>query len=105
MGLTLTFEVTCDIVLGTKPDDTTCEGRRVGGEKLTGVAGRRRRNTVSTTEYTQSTEYSVTTGNRIAESHDGIVVAHSEKSNDESLDNGAVSAAVAVMAGTAVMLL
>ena len=51
--------------------------------------------------------YGVTAGEKIAEVKNGIVVAHSGsgKASDGDAESGAVSAAVAIMAGTAVMLL
>ena len=126
-ALTLGFKVTCDIVLGDAPTSTECGNRKATDDalanpilNLNGDAGRRRRATEAA--YTQTTskfdhkrqvlirifqDYKVTAGTKIAEVSDsGIVVAHSGsgKATDDA-ESGAVSAAVAIMAGTAVMLL
>jgi hypothetical protein len=109
-ALTLTFQVTCDIILGEAPTDADCLQRKTDGDSsLTDKAGRRRRATRrAAAEYSETTKYQVTAGSKIAEvSDNGIVVAHSGsgKASDEDAESGAVSAAVAIMAGTAVMLL
>merc|ERR1719204_928760 len=111
-ALTLNFQVTCDIILGTAPTDAECLTRKTDEgitSSLTGDAGRRRRATRrAAAEYSETTKYQVTAGSKIAEvSDNGIVVAHSGsgKASDENAESGAVSAAVAIMAGTAVMLL
>jgi hypothetical protein len=111
-ALTLLFKVTCDIVLGDAPTAQDCANRKDGLNgvqqvpDLSGAVGRRRRATDSS--HVQTTEYKVTAGTKIAEvSDNGIVVAHSGsgKATDDDAESGAVSAAVAIMAGTAVMLL
>jgi len=113
-ALTLNFQVICNIILGTAPTDAECLQRKTDEEAassstLTGEAGRRRRATRrAAAEYSETTKYQVTAGSKIAEvSDNGIVVAHSGsgKASDENAESGTVSAAVAIMAGTAVMLL
>merc|ERR1712176_87720 len=111
-ALTLDFQVICNIILGTAPTNAECLTRKTDEgitSSLTGDAGRRRRATRrAAAEYSETTKYQVTAGSKIAEvSDNGIVVAHSGsgKASGEDAESGAVSAAVAIMAGTAVMLL
>jgi len=132
-ALSLAFKVTCDIVLGTAPTDAQCATRLAGTKaippslvkppgggpavsrpavsaipadtELNGIAGRKRR---SGSEYQESTEYTVTAGNKISDAHGDIVVAHSGESKTDIQDSGAtttVTTAAALMAGTAIMLL
>ena len=56
-ALTLTFQVTCDIILGTAPTGAECLQRKNDGDiSLTGDAGRRRRATRrAAAEYSETT--------------------------------------------------
>ena len=50
-------------------------------------------------------EYSVTAGNRIADAHGDIVVAHNGEGKADANSGAAITTAAAFMAGTAIMLL
>lgn len=124
------FGVKCDIAIGTAPDNTKCTELKDGKDAvvadpnanppveaadavpadptLTGTAGRKRRSIVrrqATPEYQQSTEYTVTAGNKIADVFGDIVVVHDGKAKTDSNSGAAVTTAAALMAGTAIMLL
>lgn len=100
-SLALDFDVTCSIMLGSAPNNAACAA--LNDASLTGVAGRRRRSTEGSAQYEETTEYNVEMGNKIADVHSGIVVAH--RGEGKTGTSGAVTNAVALIAGTAVMLL
>ena len=52
--ITLDFVLTCNIKLGTAPTDAVCATRKSTNPDLSGLAGRKRRQT-DETEFTQTT--------------------------------------------------
>ena len=52
--MTLDFVLTCTIRLGTAPTNTECATRKLTNSDLSGLAGRKRRQT-DETEFTQTT--------------------------------------------------
>lgn len=106
----LTFVLTCNIKLGIAPTDADCSPLK---------AGRKRRQTTDEEiEFTQTTEYTIELNDTMAlDTYGDIVVAHvgEEKLDDKSGNDGqtgqeggksdAITNTVALMAGTAIMLL
>jgi len=107
--LTLEFVLTCTIRLGTAPTNTECATRKSTNSDLSGLAGRKRRQT-DETEFTQTTEYTIKLNeNTLSDTHGDIVVAHDGQGKGSEGGQGdtsdAVTNAVALIAGTAIMLL
>jgi len=92
--LTLSFTLTCGIKLGTAPTDAEC------------LANGRRRREIQEIEVFETAEYSINLGeNTNADTYDDIVVAHSVDGKSGDAQSDAVTNALALLTGTAIMLL